>query len=213
MSKHVLTTRTPPGRLVILRGVHDGCSTEDVRAFLVAWSRVMKPANALSSGQRSDEPEDLADLYRQYAAWLGRALRRRFGPAVAAISDDVVHDTYIRLQPYQQAAEIRHPKALLLRVASNLAYDRLRQAERSAALPGRMDGDHVRADAETDQEQVILLKQVVLSLPPKQRDVFMLSRFAGLTYAQIAERLQISIKTVESRMSQALLHCARRLGD
>ena len=45
---------------------------------------------------------------------------------------------------------------------------------------------------------------VVNSLPQKCRQVFELSRFEGLKYSQIAEKMGISVKTVEAQMSKAL---------
>ncbi len=55
---------------------------------------------------------------------------------------------------------------------------------------------------ETDLET--LIKEAVLKLPDKRRQVFELSRHDGLKYAQIAEKMSISVKTVEAQMSKAL---------
>ncbi|SPU43920.1 RNA polymerase sigma factor [Brevundimonas diminuta] len=65
----------------------------------------------------------LNGLYRRYSGWLGKRLRGRVG---ADEADDVVQETYLRLTPYL-LEDIRHPKALLLRVALNLVRDEHRR--------------------------------------------------------------------------------------
>ncbi|MCI5059392.1 MAG: sigma-70 family RNA polymerase sigma factor, partial [Flavobacteriales bacterium] len=54
------------------------------------------------------------------------------------------------------------------------------------------------------QETLSKYQSVLASLPESQRVVFLLSRSEGLTYKEIAERLDLSIKAIEKRMSQAL---------
>ncbi len=48
------------------------------------------------------------------------------------------------------------------------------------------------------------IMEVVRSLPEKCREVFEMNRFDGLKYSEIADRLNISVKTVENQMSKAL---------
>ena len=48
------------------------------------------------------------------------------------------------------------------------------------------------------------LYEAIDQLPEKRREVFVLSRFEGKSYKEIAEILNISIKTVEAQMGKAL---------
>ncbi|WP_439471504.1 FecR domain-containing protein [Brevundimonas sp.] len=96
----------------------------------------------------------LNGLYRRYSGWLGRRLRGRVGADEAA---DVVQETYLRLAPYL-LEDIRHPKALLLRVALNLVRDeRRRMALRDRAMQGAIPMWVTAADAPVDR---LHLKQV-----------------------------------------------------
>ncbi|MBK6025786.1 RNA polymerase sigma-70 factor (ECF subfamily) [Brevundimonas nasdae] len=141
------------------------------------------------------------ELYRRYAAWLRARLGARFG---AHAADDLVQEAYLRIRPYQ-ARGIRSPKSLLLRIASNLALDGLaREAVRQKHLNDASAGSDAAFDS---PHETLLLKQIVRSIPEKDREVFLLSRFGGLTHAQIAARLGIAVKTVEWRMARALKHC------
>ncbi len=55
---------------------------------------------------------------------------------------------------------------------------------------------------EQDMERII--KQAVGMLPEKRRKIFELSRFDNMKYSEIADKLNISVKTVESQMTKAL---------
>jgi len=155
----------------------------------------------------------LDDLYRRYAGWLGRMLSWRLR-ATALEVDDIVQETYIRMARYAPAEAERHPKALLLRIAVNLARDQMRRNVVRGGLAEPLEAiEDGRAGVAADQHEALELKQAVLALPPIYRDVFVLSRFTGLTYEEIASHAGISVKTVEWRMSRALAMCAARLRE
>ena len=143
-------------------------------------------------------------LYRHHYSWLLGQVRRRFGPDQA---EDVVQETYARAAAYQ-GKEVRNPRALLLQIARNVAIDMER---RRAARPVTLGLDEDEAQTLAVQTEALVLKQLILQLPPHLRDVFVLSRFAGLTYEEIAERLGIAVKTVEWRMNKALKAISRDL--
>ena len=55
------------------------------------------------------------------------------------------------------------------------------------------------------------LQRALDALPERRRLIYLLSRQHGLTYAEIAAALEISIKTVETQMGRALKFLRRRL--
>lgn len=168
-------------------------------------------ANDTTIDSATEPQESLADLYRRYAVWLRSHLRRRFG----IDGEDIVQETYIRLAPFHAAREIRHPRALLMRVAGNLARNQLRAEAGRKRLADTLEREaaDVGGASAPDQLEGLLFKQAVLSLPPIFRDVMILSRFTGLTNAEIAARLDLSIKTVEWRLTKAIVLCAKQLAD
>jgi len=70
----------------------------------------------------------------------------------------------------------------------------------------------VMADNETD----LIKKKIqyaIDQLPDKCRNIFVLSRYGGLTYKEIAEDLEISVKTVENQMTIALRKLKEALSE
>ena len=57
------------------------------------------------------------------------------------------------------------------------------------------------------------INDAISELPEKCREIFILSRYENMKYQQIADMLQISIKTVETQMSKALQHMRERLAE
>ncbi|MDI1328251.1 MAG: sigma-70 family RNA polymerase sigma factor [Brevundimonas sp.] len=150
------------------------------------------------------EAVGLGGLYHAYGAWLRVAIIRRYGSQDA---DDLSQDVWLKVVPYESRREIKHPRAFLLRVASNLIADRLSCRARTARWQEQQSALQPALEW-AGQSDELLAKQVITSLPQPLRDVFVLSRFGGLTNSQIAEQLGIRPKTVEWRMTKALAHCA-----
>jgi RNA polymerase sigma-70 factor (ECF subfamily) len=156
-----------------------------------------RPAVPEASGQ-------VEQLFRAHGGWLVSFLRRRFGHEAA---DDLAQETFLRV--VRGEAQPRSPKAFLATVALNAARDLSR---RRAARPRLVDGEGLpEPGAPATQAEAVLLKEVVFGLPDNLKAVFLLSRFGGLTYEEIAEQCGVSVKTVEARMTRALKLCAERL--
>lgn len=151
----------------------------------------------------SDVTRQFRELYGEHSTWLRQCLVRRYG---AQDADDILQDTWLRFLRYNGKNEVKRPQGLLLTIAANLVNDRARARRRDAeavrvqSVPG--------GDFAASQSDELFVKELILSLPQPLRDVFVLSRFGGLTNEQIAEHLGIRPKTVEWRMTKALAHCA-----
>ncbi|MGB8971134.1 MAG: sigma-70 family RNA polymerase sigma factor [Pseudomonas capeferrum] len=150
------------------------------------------------------------DLYCEHHGWLNGWLRKRLGNAFDAA--DLTQDTFVRVIKARSALDIREPRPYLSRIAKGLLIDLIRRRsleqaylEALASLPEALQPSL--------EEQAILLQALVeidrllQGLGTKVKQVFMLSQFDGLTYPQIAEQLNISVRSVNNYMAKAMEHC------
>lgn len=167
-------------------------------------------------GDCPDQPPDddvlLREWHSSHSAWLHAFLRRslRLQPAEA---DDIVQDTWLRIIR-TSFADVEQPRAFLSRIALNLFRDRRRRdavRETHYRLALASDRGALDPQAMTEQEAKREFERVILDLPEKLRDVFVLSRFRRMTNQQIAAHLGISVKTVEWRIGKAIELCASGL--
>ena len=85
----------------------------------------------------------------------------------------------------------------------------LRKAKREMPLDERWAESQVQShDSPSEELDAKELNAVILytlqKLPERTRQIFNMSRFQGLKYKEIAEKLSISVKTVEANMGKAL---------
>jgi RNA polymerase sigma factor (sigma-70 family) len=157
----------------------------------------------------------LQDMLIADYSGIDRRLARRLGSA--DLASDVLQETYLRLEGMSELGPVRSPKAYLFRIALNIANDRRRAESR------RLTADEVdclldipddRPDPLReieDRSEVELLKRAMAELPKRRRVVLTLSRIEGLPNREIAERLGVTVRTVETDLKQAIEHCAYRL--
>lgn len=183
----------------------------------MARRRAVLVAHEFSDVMSADGSSKLLDaLAENYGELIGYLARRLGGRAEA---DDAFQDTYLRMRRVSDEAEILNPRAYVFRIAENVAVDHLRnRAVRnrfvaSGDLPD-VAADVVSAEREIDyRERLGKLRAVVKALPARQQQVFLMHKFDGLSYAEIATRLGISRSGVEKLMIKALSACRRDMGD
>lgn len=150
------------------------------------------------------------DLYCEHHGWLKGWLRKRLGNSCDAA--DLAQDTFVRVIKARNALEIREPRPYLSRVAKGLLVDLFRRRSLEQAWLEAL-ADMPQSEQPSLEEQAILLQallqidRMLQGLGAKVRQTFILSQFDGLTYPQIAERLKISVRSVNNYMAKAMEHC------
>ena len=155
-------------------------------------------------------------LFREHYRYVCHAVYRVLPDWV--VVEDLVQDTFYELWKKRDRLSIQTSfKAYLRRAAVNKTLNYLRDhkikvSEQADELPlaSGATTTHERLDAEDLQSAI---DQAIDALPERCRAVFALSRFEEKSYREIAESLDISIKTVENQMSKALKHLRRALAS
>ena len=72
----------------------------------------------------------------------------------------------------------------------------------------------ISVDEELEGSELeIKIREAIDQLPPERKKIFIMSRFEGLKYREIAEKSGISIKTVENQMGKAIKYLRKELAD
>ncbi len=134
-------------------------------------------------------------------------------------SEEVVQDVFMKLwQQREQLAVTTNMQAYLYRAVHNQAVNILNRAKveqkyqqfaRHRAPDYEMSPAH-RLQAGELQQRIL---RVLAAIPEKCRTIFHLSRQEELSYREIAEKLGLSVKTVENQMSKALKILRAELKD
>ncbi|MBO9645586.1 MAG: sigma-70 family RNA polymerase sigma factor [Pseudacidovorax sp.] len=157
----------------------------------------------------------VARYYKELVNFLSRAVHDR------DVAADLAQESYARLLAAQEGGQtIRDPRALLYRAARNLLVDQHRRAEvrgEGAPAPAGEETpvlEGLVGPSSLEPETILASRQglsAVLAtidrLPPRCREAFILYRFDGLSYAEIAEQMGISVRTVEMQLQIAMKAC------
>lgn len=148
--------------------------------------------------------EQFKHIYSQY----GRAIREYiyYRSGDTNISDDITQETFIKVWEKEFVYDEQKTKSLLYKIANGLFIDHIRK--------NKIGNEYIQElklklknDVGSNEENEILrqkCEKALSNLSEKERVVFLMNRKDELKYREIAARLNISVKAVEKRMSQAL---------
>lgn len=167
------------------------------------------------AGHRLAEPVEAqaATLYRAEWPKLARFLR---GRAPAQEIGDLVQECFRRLTSSAAYPRVlaERPRAYLFRTARNLVAEEHRTGMR------RMTADHGRFEdadiagpdphaALEARDQMRRVAEALECLKPETREIFLMHRFDGLSYAEIAAAKGIGMKSIEKQIAKAMLAIRR----
>lgn len=134
-------------------------------------------------------------------------------------SKEIVHSVFIKLWEKRNEMHSSVPvRSYLFTAVKNRALNYLRDRSKFSSadtdnlseIPDPSGGDF--STYEESEIEIRILREID-NLPERCGEVFKLARFEGLKYKEIAERLSISVKTVEAQMSKALKILRSNLSD
>ena len=179
---------------------------------------------------RDDHPADIAILdrivardQRAVADLYDRHNRLLFGLILRILRDrteaeDVLQEVFLlvwtRAETYN--VTLGSPAAWLVRIARNRAIDRLRsnavrlRAVEAAPPPVAADNPERRA---ADSEQQRVVKRALDELPVEQRTLIEQAYFLGLTQSELAERFQLPLGTVKTRIRTGMMALREQLSQ
>lgn len=175
------------------------------------------------NGQNNWEPISRGDkqvfeqVFKSHYALLCRYAKSLINDIDEA--EEVVQNTFYIIWSKRETLEITGSlKAYLYRAVHNDCLNKLKHLQIRKIHAD--DYKHRNANSHEDGEKLlrakelrIKIEQAILALPEQCGKVFRLNRFEELKYQEIAEQLNISVKTVESHMGKALKHMREQLKD
>ena len=160
---------------------------------------------------------DWSQVVREHGPLVWRTVYRLLNNEVDA--SDCFQRTFVSALELERREPVSHWPALLKHLATARALEQLRQrgreSERWKALPDGLHADckHVGPiQAAEASELADRLRAAMAGLEPQQSEVFGLACVEGLSYEQIAERLDVTVNHVGVLLHRARSNLRGRLG-
>ena len=162
----------------------------------------------------------LLDAYLRKRADLLRLYTTRLRSAVAA--EDLVQELFLKVQS-MSGVEVASPVALLYKLGGNLMLDRLRQERRAGSrdhewyksrrfLVGEDEAvdEPPIEDVLTARRRLAQIVEAVQAMPPRTRRAFELHKLGGMTQAETAKAMGITVSAIEKLISEAMRRLAEK---
>lgn len=129
-------------------------------------------------------------------------------------AEDILQETFVRFQKHYSSVNLDSPKNFLFTIARNLMIDRMRH-QKVCAVDIEQEVEELMDPLSSVERQVQArqdfetLCAAVDRLPPQCRRVFILRKFYHLSHKEIAEKLELSVSTIEKHLAAGLARCQK----
>ena len=168
----------------------------------------------LISSIKSGDSAAFRELFLTYCQPLIRFANRFINDVTLA--EDIVQEVYLKIWLNRQNLNPKlNIKSYLFVAVKNQTFKQLRQQKirRTFDEKPQFFPPHIPTpeDIFNSKEVESTVLKAIEELPTKCRLIFSMNRFDRLTYSEIAEILNLSVKTIETQMGRALVHLRQRL--
>lgn len=173
-------------------------------------------SEAPPSGEQGNGNNRFAQWFREWRKPVRHWLSRRASVPAAEL-DDLAQEVFLRLLRYSEKTAVENPLGYLLRIAGNVASEWRERARVSKPHDQEwleellIEPDQEPENSVSQAGSDASVQAAVDKLPPRQRQVLLLRVNEGLTYKQIAERLELSPRIVLRDLSRAYSQLRTRL--
>jgi len=127
-------------------------------------------------------------------------------------AEDLIQDAFLKMQEYcERGGQVRQPEGFLVRTVLRLAANARRDAHRNLYYEEPVENLTLIVDTTPTPDEVLAgdqclerMRDALDAVSRRTRDVFFMQRLDGLSYAQIAQRLSVSVSAVEKHIASAL---------
>jgi RNA polymerase sigma-70 factor (family 1) len=154
---------------------------------------------------KHDDESAFSVIYDRY--WKELYLSARKVIESKPIAQDAVQEVFISLWNRRQELELESLRGWLFQAVRFQVFKVFRHEKISQKVMDRLSQvsrEFVDNDPTRFRELEELIRKVIAALPDDQREFFLMNREDGKTYREIAQEKNVSVKTVEKKMSQAL---------
>lgn len=159
----------------------------------------------------------LKELFKKYYPPLCIYCKLKYGFDIH-LAEDIVHSGFIKLwETRQTIAFDLSPVSYLYKIVDNLSLNTIRHKKVEQQYVAYQLRANAAEFSETDFNSIDIkqlsaaIDRAIAEMPEQMRVIFELRKTEGLKYAEIASRLNISVKTVDTQISRAMIKLREKL--